>query len=78
MVSPRPNCSRYIDSGAAAAVCTGYVYLLNPVGVKVGLIDTHSFERGGVIVVLLLFDNQLCCVITCKRSWHLGTRREWF
>ena len=59
-------------------MCVVDADLLNSMGVKIGLIDTHGCERGGVIVVLLLFYNLLSGVITRKRSWRLGTRRKWF
>ena len=64
------------DSEALHAPGPKDMDLLDPVRVKIGLINAHdAAERGGVVVVFLLFDNLLLCVVTGERTWH--TRTEW-
>jgi hypothetical protein len=52
--------------------------LLYTMRVKVGLVDIHSGEGGGMVIALLLFGDQLTGVIGSKRSSGFGTLKNRF
>ena len=57
-------------------VSNGREDLLDTVRVEVGLIDAHGGERGGMIVVFVLFGGQLAGVVTCKWSGGFRSTRK--
>lgn len=76
--------TRHLRNGEEGAdACQGTDGLLHTVRVKAGLIDAHDGEGGGMVIVLLLFGDQLGSVVTGKRSGRFrsikerGFRRFW-